>query len=141
MMEKVSQVLISIGALVLGALGLVHLIITFFGNRMHPRNRELIVLMQNSHPVITKQTTMWRGWLGFNASHSLGAMLFGAVFGYLSIYQPGVLFGSPFLLAVGLIMLLGFLVLAKLYWFSVPLLGIGISFIFYVTGAVMGAVL
>lgn len=133
------QLLILISALVLGLLGTIHLIITFFGNRMHPRNSELVALMQNSHPVITRQTTMWRGWLGFNASHSLGAMLFGAVFGYLSICQPGVLFGSSFLLAVGLVMLIGFLVLAKLYWFNVPLLGISLSFVLYVIGVVMGA--
>ena len=27
--------------------------------------------------MITPQTTLWRAWIGFNASHSLAAILFG----------------------------------------------------------------
>ncbi len=28
--------------------------------------------MQQVSPVITRQTTMWKAWVGFNASHSYG---------------------------------------------------------------------
>src|SRR5438046_6957052 len=28
---------------------------------------------------------MWRAWVGFNASHSMGAMLFGLVFAFLAL--------------------------------------------------------
>jgi hypothetical protein len=42
------------------------------------------------------------------------------------------LFQSPFLLVVGLAMLGGFVVLGKVYWFSVPLTGICISVACYV---------
>ena len=30
-------------------------------------------------PVITKETTVWRCWVGFNASHSMGLMLYGLI--------------------------------------------------------------
>ena len=33
----------------------------------------------------TKETTMWRCWVGFNASHSMGLILFGLAFGYLAL--------------------------------------------------------
>jgi hypothetical protein len=76
---------------------------------------------------------MWRAWVGFNASHSMGAILFGLVFGYLALAHGQVLFRSPFLLVVGLAMLGGFVVLGKVYWFSAPLTGICISLACYVT--------
>ena len=58
-------------------------------------------------PVITRETTMWKAWVGFNASHSFGAILFGTAYGYLSIAHEGFLFESQFLLSLGLLFLLG----------------------------------
>jgi len=69
---------------------------------------------------------------GFNASHSMGLILFGLVFGFLALAHDQLLFQSPFLLVVGLAMLGGFGVLCKVYFFSAPLTGIGISFACYV---------
>ena len=74
---------------------------------------------------------MWRCWVGFNASHSMGLILFGLVFGYLALAHGRLLFQSPFLLVVGLAMLGGFVVLCKLCFFSVPLAGISISLACY----------
>ena len=71
--------------------------------------------------------------MGFNASHSMGLTLFGLVFGYLASAHGQLLFRSQFLLAVGLAMLGGFVVLCKVYFFSVPLTGISISLACYVT--------
>ena len=70
--------------------------------------------------------------MGFNASHSMGLILFGLVFGFLALAHGQLLFRSPFLLAVGLAMLGGFVVLSKLYFFSAPLTGISISLASYV---------
>ena len=63
---------------------------------------------------------MWRCWVGFNASHSMGLILFGLVFGYLALAHGKLLFQSTFLLVVGLAMLSGVVVLCKVYFFSVP---------------------
>jgi hypothetical protein len=81
---------------------------------------------------MTKETTMWRCWVGFNASHSLGLILFGLVFGYLALAHGQLLFRSPFLLVVGLAMLGGVVVLCKVYFFSWPLRGVSISLACYV---------
>jgi hypothetical protein len=87
--------------------------------------------MKGTSPVITRQTTMWKAWIGFNASHSFGALLFGTVYGYLAIGPRGLSFQSPFLLLVGLALLSGYVFLGKVYWFSVPFRGIVLSTFFY----------
>jgi hypothetical protein len=58
-------------------------------------------------------------------------MLFGLVFGFLALAHDQLLFQSPFLLAVGLAMLGGFVVLCKVYFFSAPLTGVCISLASY----------
>ena len=75
---------------------------------------------------------MWRCWVGFNASHSMGLILFGLVFGFLALAHDQLLFQSSFLLIVGLAMLVGLIVLCKVYFFSVPLTGVSISLACYV---------
>ena len=70
--------------------------------------------------------------MAFNASHSMGLILFGLVFGYLAVAHGHFLFQSPFLLVVGLAMLGGLVVLCKAYFFSVHLAGVSISLACYV---------
>ena len=77
---------------------------------------------------------MWRAGIGFNASHSFGTMLFGLVYGYLSVLHSGFLFTSWFLLGLGLLTLLAYLLLAKLYWFSVPFRGVALATLLYALG-------
>ena len=91
-------------------------------------------------PVITRQTTMWKAWVGFNASHSFGALLFGAVYGYLALAHGAFLFSSPFLLALGALLLAGYIALGKLYWFSVPYRGILLASALYAAGLVAGLI-
>jgi hypothetical protein len=113
------------------SLGVLHLVYTFWGPKLTPRDPALRARMTEVSPVISKETSMWRVWVGFNASHSMGLILFGLVFGYLAIARPSTLFQSGFLLAVGMAMLLGYLILAKLYWFRVPLACIAIALASY----------
>jgi uncharacterized membrane protein len=119
-------------ATIILVLGTVHLIYTFWGTKLTPRDPALQMSMKKISPVITKETTMWRTWIGFNASHSMGAILFGLIYGFLALRHETLLFGSPFLLIVGLTMLSGFFILGKLYWFSVPFRGISLSLICYI---------
>jgi len=83
---------------------------------------------------------MWRCWLGFNVSHSMGLILFGLVFGFLALAHGKLLFHSPFLLVVGLAMLGGFVVLCKVYFFSSPLTSISISLACYVASIALSRV-
>ena len=131
------QVLVASSSFILLFLGSVHLLYTFRGTKLHPRDHAVQSAMAGDSPVLTRQTTMWRAWIGFNASHSYGAMLFGLVYGYLALFQPAVLFGSAFLIAVALAFLAGLLVLAKAYWFSIPYRGILLSISLFVAALVL----
>ena len=118
-------------------LGLVHLAYTYFGDKLHPRDTDLLARLKTISPVISRQTSVWKAWIGFNASHSLGAILFGLIFGYLALQQPMLLFHSYFLGFTGLIVLAAYLVMAKLYWFIRPLQGISLALLFYVVGFIL----
>jgi len=133
----VAKILMVLSASIMFTLGVVHLVYTFAGPQLTPRDPTLQVSMSQTSPVITKETTMWRCWVGFNASHSMGLILFGLVFGFLALAHGQLLFQSPFLLLVGLAMLSGFVVLCKVYFFSVPLTGICIALACYVVSIVL----
>ena len=134
-MLAVALMVISAG--IIFALGALHLVYTFYGNKLTPRDSALQTRMAEVSPVISRRTTMWKTWIGFNASHSMGALLFGLVYGYLALAHSALLFNSAFLLGVGLLMLGGWVVLGKRYWFSVPLQGIGIALVLYVAAVVL----
>lgn len=80
---------------------------------------------------------MWRCWIGFNATHSMGLMLFGLIYGFLAVAHGQLLFDSMYLLAVGLLTLGGFLTLAKAYFFSIPITCISIASVCYVLSIVV----
>jgi hypothetical protein len=127
-----AKILMVLSASIVFTLGVVHLVYTFWGPMLTPRDPALQISMNQIAPVITKETTMWRCWVGFNTSHSMGLILFGLVFGYLALAHDQLLFQSPLLLVVGLAMLGCLVVLCKVYFFSVPLTGISISLACYV---------
>ena len=131
-------VLMLASAAIILVLGCVHLLYTFFGPKLLPRDPGVIPSMKATTLVITKETSVWNAWIGFNASHSMAAILFGLVFGYLALVHPALLFGSTYLQLVGLCMLIGFLVLGWLYWFSAPFVGIAVALGCYVASIVLG---
>ncbi|MFL5577640.1 MAG: LIC_13387 family protein [Gemmatimonadaceae bacterium] len=129
-----SQMLVASGGGITLTLGTLHLVYSCGGAKLRPRDPELEAYMKRVNPVLTRQTTMWRGWVGFNMSHSLGAMLFGLLYGYLALAEPAVLFGSTFLAVVGGLFLFGYVILGFKYWFSVPLRGVLLALVCYVVG-------
>jgi hypothetical protein len=110
--------------------------ITFRGPQLHPRDPDLTAKMMTVSPVITRETTMWRAWLGFNATHSFGLILFGALYGYLATRHSAFLFHSWFLLSLGFALLLGYAVIARLYFFAAPFRGVVLAAILYLLGII-----
>lgn len=113
---------------------------TFTSNKFSPRDPALEERLKVVSPVISRKTTMRKAWVGFNASHSLGAILFGAVYGYLSLHDAPFLFQSYFLLGLGATVLIAYLILARLYWFSVPFRGIALALCLYLAAIVASRV-
>ena len=71
------------------------------------------------------RTDMWRAWIGFNFSHSLGVLLVAG----LALWA-GFRFNTlPVAIIRPLLTLTGcaYLVLALLYWFRVPAIGVAIG--------------
>jgi hypothetical protein len=95
MAPMAARLLMTASALVLLVFGLIHLACTFRGTKLTPRDPELQQRMKEVSPVISRETTMWKAWVGFNASHSLSVILFGLVYGYLALAHSELLFRSP----------------------------------------------
>jgi hypothetical protein len=128
------QLPIAASAAIVFSLGTLHLVYTFASRKFSPRDSALENRLKQVSPVISKQTTMWNAWIGFNASHSLGAMLFGALYGYFAIFRFQVLTQDRFLALVGAVFLASFLILAKRYWFNIPLAGVASALTLYLAG-------
>jgi len=124
------------GAAIVFALGSVHLLYTFRGPKLLPRDPSARAQMEGSALVITRETTVWKAWIGFNASHSMGAILFGLVYGFLANANPVFTVGGIMSFVVGFAMLGGLAVLAKVYWFRIPFTGVMLSLICYVLSIV-----
>lgn len=130
-MDSLATSLVAASSAIVLLLGLAHLLFTFHGPKLLPRDPALQDRMQEVSPVITRQTTMWKCWIGFNASHGVGLILFGATYGYLALAHGDVLFHSAFLLVLGLVVLLGYVFLARQYFFRTPLRGVMLAAVLY----------
>ena len=122
---------LTISAAIIGLLGGLHLLYTFDGKKLKPRDTHLERQMELVSPEISRNTTMWQAWIGFNASHALGALLFALVYGYFGLAQAEFFFHSPFLVTVGFAALVSWTLLAKEYWFRIPLGGLVLALALY----------
>jgi hypothetical protein len=131
-----ARTLIATCSAIMLLLGSAHLLYTFRGTQLTPRDPAVRAAMDATQMMLTSETTVWRAWIGFNVSHSMCAAFFGLVFGFLAVAHPELLFRSVYLQILGFAVLLGFVILAKLYWFSVPLWGVSVALGCYLAGLV-----
>ena len=135
-MPIVAALLVVASAGIVLALGLIHLLYTLRGRNLEPRDANLLRSMMQAHPVITRGTTMWRAWVGFNATHSLGLILFALVYGYLALAAPRLLMVPGFLGIVGLVALLAYAVVAHRYFFTRPFHAVLLATALYIAGLI-----
>jgi hypothetical protein len=128
--SPMSAILLILGGAVFGALGAMHAVYTLLDLRnprwLVPADPSVAHAMANSTLRLSGgRTDMWRAWIGFNFSHSLGVLL-----------VAGLALWAGFrikMLPVGIIMpaltLIGcaYEVLALLYWFRIPAIGVAIG--------------
>ena len=126
--------LVAASAAVMGSLGGVHLLCTYRGRKLEPRDPGVREAMARSTLFITRETTVWRANKGFNASHSLSLIVFALEYGYLALRRPDVLASSPVLLVQGMLVLLAYLALCRRYFFTAPLLGTALACLLYASG-------
>ena len=117
-------------------LGSIHLYYTFFSNKFSSRTASVDDAMKNSFPVLTKETTMWKAWIGFNASHSSGAIYIGLINFIIAIQYPEIL-QSPLFLILNIITVFFYCWLGKKYWFGIPFKGILIATCCFVAATIL----
>jgi hypothetical protein len=133
----IDQILLIVGASIFGVLGTIHLVFTFFSNKFNAYDENVTKTMKETSPILTKETTMWKAWVGFNASHSLGAMLVTAFYVPLALTNMEVIRDSIWFSILPVTIGLSYLILAKKYWFKIPFTGILISTICFIGAAIL----
>ena len=123
--------LICIAGVIYGLLGALHALYTFLDmrnpRRIVPDDPAVITAMQASKIRLTRgESTVWQGWVGFNLSHSLGALMFAAAC-FIVVACFGIFAFSPWaLFALAAVSSL-YLLMATQYWFRIPILGTAIA--------------
>ncbi len=120
------------GSIILTILGTIYLIYTFFTHKFSPRNEKLKNDMKMTSPILTKQTTMWNAWIGFNASHSGGAIFIGLINFYLVAKYFTLVQADSLFFLFNIFTIVFYFWLAKKYWFKIPFLGITITLLCFI---------
>ena len=131
------QFLFIVGASIFGVLGMVHFVLTFFTNKFDAYDALVTAAMKGTTPVISRDTSMWSAWIGFNASHSFGAMLVAAIYIPLTISHFDVIQQSYWFSLLPVMIGLSYLFVANKYWFKIPFIGVLVSTVCFVGAAVL----
>lgn len=131
------QELMILGAAIYGLLGSAHLLLTFFSNKFEAHDPAVTQGMRDSTLVLTRDTTVWRARIGFNASHSLGALLVPGFLIPLAIQDFQVIEQSLWFTVLPSFISLGYLILAWRYWFIIPLVGTAVATATFITAAIL----
>ena len=131
------QILLIIGAAIFGILGVLHLYYTFFTNMFMTRDRKVAEAMKATSPLLTNRTTMWDTWIGFNGSHSLGAIFIAIFYILLATTHMEVIRETKSFVLLAVLIGASYLYLAIKYWFRIPLIGILIATICFVISAIL----
>jgi hypothetical protein len=126
-----------LGSLIIFILGSIHVFYTFFTNKFKSRNEILMSEMKKSNFILTKETTMWKAWIGFNGSHSSGIIFIGVANFYLALKHFQLLMTDDFLVLFTIATLVYYAWLAKKFWFRVPFLGVSLTLICYIVSYVL----
>jgi hypothetical protein len=100
-----------------------HVIYTFFTSKLEPRDPAVADAMKTTCPVLTKLTSLWNCWIGFNGSHGLGIWLFAVTYLFLAVGHMAWLRESPALTWLPVVGSAAYLLLGR-YWFRTPIIGL-----------------
>ena len=128
----------SLPFILLGALHIVYTLVDIRTPRkLAPFKDEVRLAMLGCTLKMTKQTNMWRAWLGFNLSHGLGALFFGLMYLIIAEADFGLLLKIKPLLYLAPIIALCYLLLAIKYWFNIPVIGATIGLSCFIAGVLL----
>jgi len=136
-------VLVLAGAGVIVLLGLVHAFLTFRsspdGGPMMPTDanvRETMLLSTGLGLAPRIDTTLWKAWIGFNLSHSLGVVVVGVLIGLPVARKLKCPIDNWLWLTTSLCLPWIYRSIAQRYWFAQPTRGITFATLLILTGIV-----
>jgi hypothetical protein len=142
----IAKVLLDLAGGIFVLLGSLHALYTLLDirqpRRLVPQDPAVTIAMKATPLRLARGgTTMWRAWVGFNFSHSVGAVLFGVL-----CICTGAVLGTVVIPAWALLVLVAvsfiYLRLSALYWFRIPTSGIAVAsaclLVAWVTYAIAG---
>ena len=88
-----------------------------------PPDAALRLAMQQSTIRLDPTINLWRAWLGFNLTHSLGLMMFGGALLYVALSAPATFAASVALQAVAIAIAAIYLAISRNYFFARPTIG------------------
>jgi len=128
---EISRYLFLAGALPFLVLGLAHALATPLGveeaKGLSPRDLAVRKAMQQDSVMLTRRTNVWLAWVGFNLSHSLGAVLFGVVVVLVGRSQATFDTEASVFLPFAAVVASAYLILGIRFWFKTPIIGIILS--------------
>ena len=138
-MTTPSAMLYTVGGAIFCVLGTVHAVYVLMDlqhpRRLVPADPALIAAMAGSRVRLAGNATdMWRAWIGFNLSHSLGALLFGAT----AIAWPAIASGYAPLAWLPAAVAAVYLTIGLRYWFRVPSVAIAAATVAFAVAASLG---
>jgi hypothetical protein len=129
--EVMAQALEITGASIFLILGMFHGVLTLQDLRnprtFTPPDEAVRQAMDNSSIAINPQTNLWKAWLGFNLSHSLGLVMFGGTFVAIGLFDFGMFAHSYWLQSCVLFISVAYLIMSLKFWFDKPAIGSGIA--------------
>ena len=138
-MTTPSAMLYTAGGAIFCVLGAVHAVYMLMDlqhpRRLVPADPALIAAMAVSRVRLAGDATdMWRAWIGFNLSHSLGALLFGST----AIAWPVVASGHAPLAWLPAAVAAFYLTIGLRCWFRVPNVAIATAAVAFAVAAWLG---
>jgi hypothetical protein len=119
-----SKLLFLVGSLLFSTLGLAHALLAIRDLRIPrsftPTDDNVRLAMVDARLRLAPQTTIWRSWLGFNLSHSLGLVVFGGLLTGIAVRDFDFVARSAFLKTSSVIVALLYFWMAVRFWFWLP---------------------
>lgn len=137
-----AQALLIVGAGIFLLLGMIHAILTLRDlsnpRTFTPTDAAVLTAMQASQLAIApNETNLWKAWLGFNLSHSLGILLFGGELLGIGLFQFTLFAHSPLIQSVTLLVSAAYFVLSVCFWFSRPAIGSAAAFLCFLMATML----
>jgi len=138
---ELSRCLFLAGALPFIVLGLAHVAATpqtpADVKGLSPRDPAVRDAMARDTVLLTRRTTLWLAWVGFNLSHSLGAILFGVLVLLIGRTLASFEAEASVFLPFAVVVSAAYLVLGVRYWFRTPIIGISLSSVCFLASGLL----